>query len=197
MDYTSQTEQIKIARSKKMMMWFGIVSLSMMFAGLTSAYIVSAERRDWLRDFELPQAFYISTLVIVLSSLSMLIAKSAVKSGKNTLATGSLFVTLGLGIAFVVLQFVGFDQIIAEGYFFTGSESTVTTSFIYAFVISHIVHVAAGILVLLVIVVQQIRGKYSKNQILGMELGATFWHFVDILWVYLFLFFMFADELIK
>lgn len=197
MDYTSQTEQIKIARSKKMMMWFGIVSLSMMFAGLTSAYIVSAERRDWLRDFELPQAFYISTLVIVLSSLSMLIAKSAVKSGKNTLATGSLFVTLGLGIAFVVLQFVGFDQIIAEGYFFTGSESTVTTSFIYAFVISHIVHVAAGILVLLVIVVQQIRGKYSKNQMLGMELGATFWHFVDILWVYLFLFFMFADELIK
>ena len=197
MDYTSQTEQIKVARSKKMMMWFGIVSLSMMFAGLTSAYIVSAERRDWLSDFELPQAFYISTLVIVLSSLSMIITKSAVKAGKNTLATTSLFVTLGLGIAFVVLQFVGFDQIIAEGYFFTGSESTVTTSFIYAFVISHIVHVAAGILVLLVIVVQQIRGKYSKNQMLGLELGATFWHFVDILWVYLFLFFMFADELVK
>jgi len=197
MDYTSQTEQIKVARSKKMMMWFGIVSLSMMFAGLTSAYIVSAERRDWLSDFELPQAFYISTLVIVLSSLSMIITKSAVKAGKNTLATASLFVTLGLGIAFVVLQFVGFDQIIAEGYFFTGSESTVTTSFIYAFVISHIVHVAAGILVLLVIVVQQIRGKYSKNQMLGLELGATFWHFVDILWVYLFLFFMFADELVK
>ena len=197
MDYTSQTEQIKVARSKKMMMWFGIVSLSMMFAGLTSAYIVSAERRDWLSDFELPQAFYISTLVIVLSSLSMIITKSAVKAGKNTLATTSLFVTLGLGIAFVVLQFVGFDQIIAEGYFFTGSESTVTTSFIYAFVISHIVHVAAGILVLLVIVVQQIRGKYSKNQMLGLELGATFWHFVDILWVYLLLFFMFADELVK
>ena len=197
MDYTSQTEQIKVARSKKMMMWFGIVSLSMMFAGLTSAYIVSAERRDWLSDFELPQAFYISTLVIVLSSLSMIITKSAVKAGKNTLATASLFVTLGLGIAFVVLQFVGFDQIIAEGYFFTGSESTVTTSFIYAFVISHIVHVAAGILVLLVIVVQQIRVKYSKNQMLGLELGATFWHFVDILWVYLFLFFMFADELVK
>ncbi|MEH6657729.1 cytochrome c oxidase subunit 3 [Leeuwenhoekiella marinoflava] len=197
MDYTSQTEEIKVARSKKMMMWFGIVSLSMMFAGLTSAYIVSAERRDWLRDFELPQAFYMSTLVIVLSSLSMIITKSAVKSGKNTLATGSLFVTLGLGVAFVVLQFIGFDQIIAEGYFFTGSESTVTTSFIYAFVISHVVHVAAGLLVLLVIVVQQIRGKYSKNQMLGLELGATFWHFVDILWVYLFLFFMFADDLIK
>ena len=114
MDYTSQSEQVKIARSKKMMLWFGIISLSMMFAGLTSAYIVSSERRDWLRDFELPQAFYISTLIIVLSSLSMLVSKQAVKSGKRSLATLSLLVTLALGVAFVVFQFVGFDQIIAN-----------------------------------------------------------------------------------
>ncbi|HBO31007.1 MAG TPA: cytochrome oxidase subunit III, partial [Leeuwenhoekiella sp.] len=83
MDYTSQSEQTKIARSKKMMLWFGIISLSMMFAGLTSAYIVSSERRDWLRDFELPQAFYISTFIIILSSLTMLVAKQAVKTSKK------------------------------------------------------------------------------------------------------------------
>ena len=133
MDYTSQSEQTKIARSKKMMLWFGIISLSMMFAGLTSAYIVSSERRDWLRDFELPQAFYISTFIIILSSLTMLVAKQAVKTSKKSLATIMLLLTLGLGIAFVAYQFIGFDQIIANGYFFTGSESTVTTSFIYAF----------------------------------------------------------------
>lgn len=196
MDYTSQSEQTKIARSKKMMLWFGIISLSMMFAGLTSAYIVSSERRDWLRDFELPQAFYISTFIIILSSLTMLVAKQAVKTSKKSLATIMLLLTLGLGIAFVVYQFIGFDQIIANGYFFTGSESTVTTSFIYAFVISHIVHVAAGLIVLLVVIVQQLRGKYTKDQMLGLSLGATFWHFVDILWVYLFLFFIFADDLI-
>ena len=196
MDYTSQSEQTKIARSKKMMLWFGIISLSMMFAGLTSAYIVSSERRDWLRDFELPQAFYISTFIIILSSLTMLVAKQAVKTSKKGLATIMLLLTLGLGIAFVAYQFIGFDQIIANGYFFTGSESTVTTSFIYAFVISHIVHVAAGLLVLLVVIVQQLRRKYTKDQMLGLSLGATFWHFVDILWVYLFLFFIFADDLI-
>ena len=126
----------------------------------------------------------------------MLVAKQAVKTSKKSLATIMLLLTLGLGIAFVAYQFIGFDQIIANGYFFTGSESTVTTSFIYAFVISHIVHVAAGLIVLLVVIVQQLRGKYTKDQMLGLSLGATFWHFVDILWVYLFLFFIFADDLI-
>ena len=126
----------------------------------------------------------------------MLVAKQAVKTSKKSLATIMLLLTLGLGIAFVVYQFIGFDQIIANGYFFTGSESTVTTSFIYAFVISHIVHVAAGLIVLLVVIVQQLRRKYTKDQMLGLSLGATFWHFVDILWVYLFLFFIFADDLI-
>ncbi|MGO4913276.1 cytochrome c oxidase subunit 3 [Leeuwenhoekiella sp. W20_SRS_FM14] len=197
MEYTSQSEAVKLKRSKKMMLWFGIISLSMMFAGLTSAYIVSSERRDWLSNFELPQAFYLSTGIIVLSSLSMFVAKWAIFQNKKQLGTLSLLATLGLGIAFVVLQFRGFDEIITSGYFFTGSESTVTTSFIYAFVITHVVHVVAGILVLLVVVIQQLRGKYSKEQSLGFELGATFWHFVDILWVYLFLFFLFADDLIK
>ena len=168
-----------------------------MFGGLTSAYIVSSERRDWLANFELPQGFYISTAVIILSSLSMLVAKWAIFNEKKALGTLSLAITTILGIAFVFFQFQGFGQIVDEGYFFTGSQSNVTTSFIYAFVISHIVHVAAGILVLLVVLVQQIRGKYTKGQTLGFELGATFWHFVDILWVYLFLFFMFADDLIK
>ena len=197
MDYTTQSEQVKIARSKKMMLWFGIVSLSMMFGGLTSAYIVSSERRDWLANFELPQAFYISTAIIILSSLTMLVAKRAIVNEKKSLGTLALGATAVLGVAFVVFQFRGFGQIVEEGYFFTGSQSNVTTSFIYAFVISHIIHVAAGILVLLVVLVQQVRGKYTKGQTLGLELGATFWHFVDILWVYLFLFFMFADDIIK
>ncbi|MCC4213435.1 cytochrome c oxidase subunit 3 [Leeuwenhoekiella parthenopeia] len=196
MDYTSQSEQVKIARSKKMMLWFGIVSLSMMFGGLTSAYIVSSERKDWLHDFQLPQAFYISTALIVLSSLTMLVAKRAISREKNSLGTLALVATAVLGVAFVIFQFKGFGEIVQEGYFFTGSQSNVTTSFIYAFVISHVVHVVAGILVLLVVLVQQLRGKYAKGQTLGLELGATFWHFVDILWVYLLLFFMFAEDLI-
>ncbi|WP_031426368.1 heme-copper oxidase subunit III [Flavimarina sp. Hel_I_48] len=191
MDYTSQPEGEKMIRAKKMMLWFGIVGLAMMFAGLTSAYIVSKERRDWLTDFELPQAFYISTAVIVLSSLTMFLAKRAIKGNAVGRAKIFLAATLLLGIVFVYMQFVGFDEIIANGYFFTGSESNITTSFIYAFVIAHITHVVAGIIVLMVMFVNTMRSKYSPDDMLGISLGSTFWHFVDVLWVYLFLFLVF------
>jgi len=163
----------------------------MMFAGLTSAYIVSKARKDWLTDFELPQAFYISTAIIILSSLTMILTKRAIKNKETTHARLFLGVTLLLGVGFVYMQFVGFDEIIANGYFFTGSESNVTTSFIYAFVITHIAHVVAGLIVLVVMFVNNLRGKYSSGNMLGVSLGATFWHFVDILWVYLFLFLLF------
>jgi len=191
MDYTSQPEGEKMIRAKKMMLWFGIVGLSMMFAGLTSAYIVSKERRDWLTDFELPQAFYISTAVIVLSSITMFLAKRSIKTNAAGKAKIWLAATLLLGIVFVYMQFVGFDEIIANGYFFTGSESNITTSFIYAFVITHIAHVAAGIIVLIVVFVNNFRGRYTAENMLGISLGSTFWHFVDVLWVYLFLFLLF------
>lgn len=191
MDYTEQTEQEKVIRSKKMMLWFGIISLSMMFAGLTSAYIVSKERKDWLTDFELPQAFYISTAVIVLSSITMHLAKINIQKQKAQQGKIFLVATLILGSAFVYLQFLGFDQIIEAGLYFTGSQSNVTTSFVYAFVISHIVHIAAGLIVLLVVLVNHFKGKYNGGETLGAELGATFWHFVDVLWVYLFVFLLF------
>ncbi|WGK65558.1 cytochrome c oxidase subunit 3 [Croceiramulus getboli] len=191
-EYTEVEREQRVARAKIMMLWFGIISLSMMFAGLTSAYIVSQERRDWLTDFELPNAFYISTGIIILSSLFMIYAKQAIKKGRHGQATIGLMGTLALGITFVALQFVGFEQIIEMGYFFTGTQSTVTTSFIYAFVISHVAHIAAGIIVLIVVLVNHLRKKYTVEQHLGLTLGATFWHFVDILWVYLFLFLLYA-----
>lgn len=191
MDYTAQPEHEKIVRSKKMMLWFGIISLSMMFAGLTSAYIVSKERKDWITDFNLPQAFYISTAIIILSSITMHMAKKAIKNDKQRLGKIGLVATFILGLGFIFLQFLGFDQIINDGYFFTGSQSTITTSFIYAFVITHIVHIGAGLIVLLVVLVNHFRNKYSAGKTLGVELGTTFWHFVDILWIYLFLFLLF------
>ncbi|MGB3773813.1 MAG: cytochrome c oxidase subunit 3 [Leeuwenhoekiella sp.] len=191
MDYTSQPEEVKIERAKKMMLWFAIVGLSMMFAGLTSAYIVSKERKDWLSDFEMPEAFYISTGIILVSSIFMFFAKRSIK--KDMIKQTQIFLgaTFILGCGFVYMQFVGFDEIIANGYFFTGSESNVTTSFIYAFVITHIAHVVAGIVVLAVLFVNTMRGKYSAENRLGITLGSTFWHFVDVLWVYLFIFLLF------
>ncbi|MGV3460343.1 MAG: cytochrome c oxidase subunit 3 [Flavobacterium sp.] len=179
------------AKSYKMLLWFGMVSMFMMFAGLTSAYVVSTTRRDWLNDFKLPNAFIISTVVMVLSSVTFHLAKIAMKKGSRSNTSAFLLVTLALGIAFVIAQFYGFGQVIESGFYFTGPESTVTTSFLYIVTIMHLAHLFAGIIVLLVVIYNHFKQKYTPTQTLGIELGAMFWHFLDILWVYLFLFFYF------
>mgnify|MGYP003109978767 FL=1 len=192
MDYTEGTEEHKIKRAKKMMLWFGIISLSMSFAGLTSAYVVSKERPDWLTDFQVPQAFYISLVVILVSSITIHLAKKAITKEQNKKGMLLLIATLLLGGAFILFQFRGFSQIIANGYYFTGSESTITTSFIYLVVLLHITHVSAALISLLVVIYNHYKLKYTNGKTLGIELAATFWHFVDILWIYLFLFFYFV-----
>lgn len=191
MDLTQGTEQEKTARSKKMMLWFGIISMVMMFAGLTSAYVVSSERQDWLNDFTLPASFIWSTLAIVTSSITLFIAKKQLRSNNRKGATYSLLATLVLGVIFVGLQLQGFEDIINLGFYFTGSESSITTSFIYVLVLAHLAHIAAGLIVLLVLIYNHFKQRYTAEQMLGFELGATFWHFVDVLWLYLFVFLYF------
>ena len=162
------------------------------FAGLTSAYIVSQKRDDWIQDLELPSLFMISTAVIVLSSFTYFFAKKALHANKRTLCSQLLVVTLGLGIAFIVLQFYGFGQFIASGHYVTGPTSNIRVSFVYAIAIFHIFHVIAGIISLTVVIVQNFKGKYTPDDMLGLELGATFWHFLDLLWIYLILFMTFV-----
>ncbi|OMP31369.1 MULTISPECIES: cytochrome c oxidase subunit 3 [Mangrovimonas] len=188
MDLTEGTFQEKNARAKKMMLWFGIISLFMSFAGLTSAVIVSKSRPDWLNDFQLPSAFIVSTVVIVLSSISFILAKRALKQDNRSLATLFLCLTFVLGVVFIYSQFLGFSQIIGLGYNFTGPTSNVTMSFVYIIAAAHIAHVVAGLLSILVVIYNHFKQKYSSKEMLGVELSATFWHFVDILWIFLFLF---------
>jgi len=191
MDLTQGTTDQKIERAKKMMLWFGMASMIMMFAGLTSAYVVSKNRPDWGANFQLPDAMFWSTLVIVLSSITLILAKKSISENKGTTATAFLMATLLLGITFMVLQFEGFSEIIEAGYYFTGSESNITTSFIYVVVLAHLAHLVAGLIVLLVVIYNHFKQRYHSGQMLGIELGSMFWHFLDILWVYLFLFLYF------
>ncbi len=191
MDLTRGNEDQKKGRAKKMMLWFGIISMAMMFAGLTSAYVVSKSRPDWVGGIALPNAFYWSTLVILTSSITLIFAKKAVSSSQRRKATGLLLSTLVLGIIFVFLQFNSFEDLISRGYYFTGSESTVTTSFIYVVILAHLAHLAGGIIVLFVLIYNHFKQRYHAGQTLGLELGATYWHFVDALWIYLFLFLYF------
>lgn len=179
------------ARSKKMLLWFAMISMFMTFAGLTSAYVVSASRPDWVNNFKLPDAFIISTVVIFISSITFHMAKVATKKGNRSLASIMLLSTLVLGVAFVYCQFNGFQKIIESGFFFTGSESSVTSSFVYIVTVVHLAHLFAGLIVLLVVIYNHFKQKYSPSQTLGIELGAMFWHFLDVLWIYLFLFLYF------
>ena len=191
MDLTQGTERDKHVRARKMMLWFGIVSLIMGFAGWTSAYIVSSSREDWMKDFVLPQAFLYSTIILIISSLTYILAKKAIKKDNQKTCTQYLVITLFLGIGFILLQFQGFSEMIGQGYYFTGPTSNITMSYVFLIAAVHIAHVVAGLISLLVVLVNQLRGKYSVKDYLGLELGATFWHFLDLLWVYLILFFYF------
>ncbi|WP_347922993.1 cytochrome c oxidase subunit 3 [Pontimicrobium sp. SW4] len=191
MDLTQGTLEEKNRRAKKMMLWFGIVSLIMSFGGLTSAFIVSSVREDWLKDFQLPQAFTISLVLIVVSSITFILAKRALKSGNRNATTIFLLITLALGVGFIISQLIGFNQIIELGYNFTGPTSNITMSYIYVIAFAHIVHVIAGLICLLVVIYNHFKQKYNASKMLGLELAATFWHFIDILWIYLFFFLYF------
>ena len=192
MDLTQGTFEEKNNRAKKMMLWFGIISLVMSFAGWTSAFVVSSSRPDWLKDFQLPNAFIISTLVIMLSSITFILAKKALKSNNRKATMLWLFATLILGVVFIFNQFSGFQQIINLGYNFTGPTSNVTMSYIYLIAVVHILHVIVGLICLLVVIYNHFKQKYNPSKMLGFELAATFWHFIDILWIYLFLFLYFV-----
>ena len=177
-------------KSAKPMLWVSMISMVMFFAGLTSAYVISMRRDDWV-TFELPDAFYISTVVIILSSITISISQRLIKKEKRELSIAFLLITFALGIAFVWQQYAGFEDLRSAGLFFTGPTSTVSTSFIIGITLMHALHVFAGIIVLLVVIYNHFNHKYTLDDLLGFELGAIFWHFVDVLWIYLFFFFYF------
>jgi cytochrome c oxidase subunit 3 len=188
---TTDEHQARTARSYKLLLLFAIISMIMMFAGLTSAFVVSKSRVDWLKDFQLPTAFFYSTVVIIGCSVTFHLAKKAIQKDNQKATTSFLFATLALGILFVILQFLGFGQIVSNGYYFTGAESSITTTFLYIVTVVHLAHLAGGLIALLVIIYKQLKHKYNSTQTLGIELGAMYWHFLDLLWVYLFLFLFF------
>jgi len=190
---TLEEHKARTDRSYKLLLLFAMLSMTMMFAGLTSAFVVSKSRPDWLKDFVLPSAFYVSTVLILLGSLTMHMAKKYIQKDQRAATTKMLWATLVLGILFFVFQFIGFQQIISQGYYFTGSASTITTTFLYVVTLTHLLHLFGGIISLVVIIYNHFKQKYNSSQTLGIELGAMYWHFLDLLWIYLFLFLNFFN----
>ncbi len=191
MDLTQGSLTEKKDRAKKMMLYFGIGSLIMSFAGLTSAFIVSSSRPDWSENLRLPNIFFTSVLIIIASSITFIIAKRALSKDNRQTTTLFLLLTFILGVIFICVQFMGFGKLMSEGFYLTGPTSDPKASYIFLIALVHILHVIAGLICLLVVIYNHFKQKYTSENKLGFELAGTFWHFVDILWVYLFLFLFF------
>jgi len=174
--------------SKKLALLIGCASIVMMFAGLTSAYIVRRAGGNWL-EFRLPNIFFINTVVMLLSSLAIHSAYLAFKKGNEFLYKGLLVVSFILGFAFVVLQYKGWLDLTAIGVELTGNPAG---SFIYVISGVHAAHVLGGLAVILVAMIQAFSLKYkvTKKRKLRFELTLIYWHFVDFLWIYLLIFFL-------
>ncbi|MGN6533339.1 MAG: cytochrome c oxidase subunit 3 [Ginsengibacter sp.] len=165
-------------------MWAGCASIVMMFAGLSSAYIVKRNQANWL-TFDIPVIFYYSTAVIILSSITLMLTRKAFVNREMKQYKRLLFLTAIFGIAFVCLQYAGFKQLWASGITLTRN---VSFSFLYIIVGLHAVHVAGGVVALVVMYLKSFSKRRKNYNPVYIDLMNTYWHFVDLLWIYLLLF---------
>ncbi len=168
----------------KFTLWVGIGSILMMFAGLTSAYIVKRNQANW-SSFEIPTMFWISTVAILLSSVTLYLASNAFKERAMSRYRSLMAVTLVLGVIFIALQVIGFKQLWDAGFTL---QANVAYSFLYVIVGIHAAHVVGGVIALLVMSLKAFSTKTRIYSSVPLELMSTYWHFVDVLWIYLLIF---------
>lgn len=186
---SSTDSQRKKIHPHKFTLWVALGSIIMMFAGLTSAYIVKSNQPKWL-TFEMPSVFWYSTAVILLSSLTMQMALKEFKNRRILKYRNLITATLVLGILFIIMQCLGFLQIWNTGVTLSGSGAA---PFMYVIFGLHGLHVLGGIITLLVMFIQALSRRRRNYNPVPVEVITTYWHFVDILWIYLFVFFLFIQ----
>jgi cytochrome c oxidase subunit III len=164
-----------------------IGSMVMLFAGLTSAYVVRHGEGNW-QALTLPFQFYLSTAVILISSLTMNLALTKIKKNENKASSTFLLYTFGLGLIFLGMQFSGWSNMIGSGVYFTGKSANASGSFFYMLTWLHAAHLVGGFVALAITTYNSQKGKYSSSNYLGLKLCSFYWHFLDILWIYLFVF---------
>ena len=169
---------------KMFILWLFMTTIIMLFAAFTSAYIVRQSEGNWV-VFELPMMFYYSTGILLASSVTLHLAYiNAKKDNLNTvkLATMATFI---LGIVFVFMQYIGWGSLVEQGVYFVGNPSG---SFLYIITGLHGVHIVSGIIFLSILLFSTVKYKVHSKNMLLMKMSVTYWHFLDILWVYLLIF---------
>ena len=185
MDIVSAQQRKKI-HPHKFTLWVAIGSIVMMFAGLTSAFIVKSNQADW-KQVVMPKIFWLSTAAIVLSSLTIQLSVRSFKQREMRQYRLLLATTLLLGILFVAFQWTGFNQLWSQDIRFRGAGAG---QFLYVIFGLHALHVVGGVIALLIILFKALTGRTKLYSAVPVEVAATYWHFVDLLWIYLMVFFL-------
>lgn len=180
------THQQKI-HPHKFTLWLAIGSIIMMFAGLTSAYIVKGEQPGWT-TVVVPKIFYYSTAVMFISSLTMQVALKSFKERNMKQYRTLLTITAVLGIAFIGMQIIGFKNLFESGVKLEGGSGA--AQFLYIIFGLHALHVLGGAVALLIMFFKAFSAKIRSYNTVPVEVVSTYWHFVDLLWIYLFVFFL-------
>lgn len=185
MDIVS-TEQKKRIHPHKFTLWVAIGSILMMFAGLTSAFIVKSNQTNWI-SIDIPLLFWLSTAVILVSSLTIHWSVRSFKLREMRKYRLLVAVTLILGLAFIALQWMGFQDLWRQNITFRGSGAG---QFLYVIFGLHAIHVLGGVIALLVIYIRAFMSRMKIYSSISLEVAAAYWHFVDLLWIYLLVFFL-------
>ncbi|HEY4936429.1 MAG TPA: heme-copper oxidase subunit III [Puia sp.] len=179
-------DQNKKIHPHKFILWVGIGSIIMMFAGLTSAYIVKREQPGWT-SYTTPVAFYYSTSVLLISSLTIFLAVKSFRERRMIRYRKLILATAILGLVFMFLQWLGFRHLWESGITFHGSGAG---QFLYIIAGLHALHVFGGVIALFTVYIRARNTRIRSYNAVPVDVVSTYWHFVDLLWIYLFIFFL-------
>ena len=174
-------------RTAKLLLYVSIGSIVMAFAGLTSAYVVTKGSGAGL-NFDLPAVFYYSTAILLLSSVTINMSLVAARKDNYKQITMWIVVTFVLGIAFTISQYIAWDELYKNKIYFAGRQSNAAGSFLYVITGLHVAHLVGGLLYLIGVIVRSTKKQFDAQNHLKLKLCAIYWHFLDILWIYLFVF---------
>ena len=170
---------------QKFALWLFMASVMMMFFAFTSAYIVRQSEGDWL-EFDLPSLFWVNSIIIILSSITMHWAYISAKKDNLERVKVAMGITTILGVAFLVGQVMAWNELISNDVYFSGSNPS--ASFVYVLTGVHGLHLVSGVIFLLIVLYATFKYKVHAKNMTRMEMCATYWHFLDGLWLYLFIF---------
>lgn len=176
--------------AKKFALWAGLASIVMFFIGITSAFIVkkvAAQAAGSWKEFAIPTWFYFSTAVIILSSLTYWMAVRAFKANNRSQFQLLLLATTILGTLFLTMQYLGWSRLVEIGIYLGGAQSTASGSFFYVISGAHAAHILGGLIFLLIATIKSFIKPLSSFNSTSLDMIGTYWHFVDILWIYLFI----------